>query len=158
MDRKLIEAFTVNILEIFDQMIGIKIEAEKEINEDSDSIVSYGVSSIVSYTGELKGRLLLDMEANLAISIAKCITGEEFSDEREDMVLASVSELNNIIAGSAITQLNNDLKLKLRLAPPVVFAGKGAVVSIPKINSISEMYISPYGKLKINIAFEGGLD
>ena len=73
------------------------------------------------------------------------------------MVMATVSEMNNIISGKAIAPLNNDLGIKLWMSPPYVFSGENPIICIPKLNSASLSYTTKYGKLKFNIAFEKGL-
>ena len=81
-----------------------------------------------------------------------------FTSVKDNLVLATISEMNNIISGDGLTILNNSYNLGLRLAPPIVFTGKGTVICIPKIHPNSIDFMSPkYGKLKLNIAFEGGI-
>jgi chemotaxis protein CheX len=156
MDTRLLTAFTENLTTTFMKMAEIQIMPVGEIYKENSDISSLGVTCIVSFAGKMKGRLLLDMESGLAIQIAKNIIGEDFDNPKDDMVLAAISEINNIISGGAITLINNVFLLSLRLSPPIVFAGKGVVISIPKINSMSNIYTTKYGNLKVNIAFEGG--
>lgn len=92
----------------------------------------------------------------MALAIAKSITGTDYDSVKEYLVLASIQELNNIIAGDGITKLNNQYTLGLRLAPPIVFTGKDTVISIPKIEPASIDCVTTYGKLKVNLAFEEG--
>ncbi|AVK48193.1 hypothetical protein AXY43_09215 [Clostridium sp. MF28] len=156
MNTSFIKAFTDNIGATFMQMADIKLIANGEAYKENSDITSFGITSIISFAGTCKGRLLLDMESSLALQITKNIIGEEFKNPRDDMVLASIGELNNIISGSAVTAINNTFKTSLRLSPPIVFIGKDVVISIPKIESISKTYITEYGEIKINIAVEGG--
>jgi chemotaxis protein CheX len=157
MDTRLYDPFENSVKDIFMQMAGIEISLQDGFYPEIDEITSYGVSSIISFVGKIKGRLLLDMEKSLALAIAKNITGTEYTSTNEYMVLASISELNNIISGDGITQLNNLYSLSLRLAPPIVFSGKDAVICIPKISSVSLNCMTPFGNLKVNAAFERSL-
>ncbi|MCX7841946.1 MAG: chemotaxis protein CheX [Clostridia bacterium] len=157
MQAQLYDPFKKSIAGVLRQMSGIELRTTEVFHPETEDIESYGVSSIISFSGKIKGRLLLDIEQSLALEIAKNIVGQEFSSEKEYMVLAAISELNNIVAGDAITALNNMHSLSLRLAPPVVFAGKGAAICIPKLNSYSMYCTSEYGKLRLNAAFERGL-
>lgn len=146
--------FLSSIKNIIYQMSNVSVSYDGEFYGENDDIVSYGVSSIISFSGLFIGRLLIDMEPGLALTIAQNINGNSFTSVKDDMVLATISELNNIIAGDGITQLNNSMNLKLRLAPPIVFAGNNPVICIPKISSQSINCTTQYGKIKFNIAFE----
>ena len=64
------------------------------------------------------------------------------------MVLSLVSEVNNIISGNAITGINNEFLMDLRLAPPVVFAGRDLVISIPRLRSFSSWGETEFGRIR----------
>ncbi|MCX7747657.1 MAG: chemotaxis protein CheX [Clostridia bacterium] len=157
MDSRLQQPFQGSVKQILSQMAGIDVQKNGEVFEECDDIVSYGISSIIAFAGKIKGRLLLDMDQNLALKIAQNITGDVYPSVKEQMVMAVISELNNIISGDAITVLNNQFSLSLRLAPPIVFTGKDIIICIPKISSTSVNYETEFGHLKVNIAFEGRL-
>lgn len=157
MDLQLYQPFMQSVQSILMEMANINMDFDGEYYAESDEITSYGVSSIISYSGKLKGRLLIDLEKTLALKIAENITGTTYTSTNEYMVLASISELNNIIAGDGITKLNNSFNYGLRLAPPIVFSGKETVICIPKISSVSVNCITPFGKMKVNAAFERSL-
>ena len=154
MGMQLSNPFMDSVRDILKQMANIDVTVTNIICSENDSIYSYGVSSIISCVGKIKGRLLLDMEQAVALAIAQNITGIYYTSVKEYMVLASISEVNNIIAGNAVTMINNMYSLGLRLAPPIVFAGKDSVICIPKISSSSLDCTTRYGKMKINVAFE----
>ena len=156
MTMLLSKPFVNSVVEMFSQMADIDVVIDGDIFSDTNEIVSYGVTSIITFVGTIKGRLLLDMEPSLAITFTQKITDDTYDSSRDPMVLAMISELNNVIAGDANTIINNEYKLGLRLAPPVVFVGKDTVITIPKLSSKSVNYTTAFGKLKVNIAFEGG--
>ena len=157
MSMQLSNPFIDSVKKILLEMAGIEVAVTGAIGSDNDAVASYGVTSMVSCAGKIKGRLMLDMEQSLAVAIAQNITGIYYTSAKEYMVLASVSEVNNIIAGDAITAINNRFGLGLRLAPPIVLSGKDVVVSIPRLSSSSLDCKTKYGKLKINVAFERSL-
>jgi chemotaxis protein CheX len=157
MDLNLYEPFMESIQSILMQMANVQLERDGEYISENDEIISYGVSSIIAYSGKLKGRLLLDLDKELALKIAENITGIKYASTHEYMVLASISELNNIVAGDGITKLNNRYSYGLRLAPPIVFTGKDTIICIPKISSVSLNCKTIFGKIKINAAFERSL-
>lgn len=157
MDLRLYAPFRDSIKNILKQMADIDVEFSGDFYQESNDIFSLGVSTIISFAGNIKGRLLLDFDEQLALTVAKNLNGQSFDSVREYLVLASISEVNNIVSGDGITALNNAYSLSLRLAPPIVFAGKGAAICIPKISSASIDCSTGYGKLKLNVAFERGL-
>ncbi len=141
---------------VLHDMAAVRIEPGGYFYPDHNDIMSYGVASIITFMGKIKGRLLIDMDPELALQIARNINDEQFDNTKEFMVLTTISEVNNVIAGKANTILNNNFSLGLRLAPPIVFTGKKPIVCIPKINSESIDCYSKHGRLRINVAFEGG--
>ncbi len=156
-NTELCTPFAESVKKIMAQMTCIDIILDGGFYKENDDIASNGVSSLITFSGAIKGRLLIDMEPSVAIAVAQNITGIAYATPKDNMVLASISELNNTIAGDGITELNNKYSLKLRLAPPIVFTGKDTVICIPKITSVSLNCGTEYGKFKFNIAFERSL-
>ncbi|MGE5404009.1 MAG: chemotaxis protein CheX [Candidatus Saccharibacteria bacterium] len=157
MDTTLVQPFVFSTPEMIYEMAGFKIVPEGGIYEEKDEIPSRGVASIINYVGKIKGRFLLDMDYTVALKLASQIMGQNYSNTRDPMVLAVISEINNTIAGDAITKLNRERGLSLRLTPPIVFTGEKISMTISKIPSVSLNYKSEFGQIKVNIAFERGL-
>lgn len=156
MDDKIYTLFCNSTKKIIKEMSGVEIRGMDSLNEEKSEINSLGISSIVTFAGGGKGRMLIDMEPSLAFFMANTILQEEYFDTKDSMLLSLVSEINNIISGDAITELNNNNNLDLRLAPPIVFSGQDVLVSIPKLLSKTSFGETDYGKIRINIAWEGG--
>lgn len=156
-NSQLTQPYLESAQNVLRDMAGIEIEPGGYFFPDRDDIISYGVTSIITFMGKIKGRLLIDMDPELAIQIAHNINDEDFTDAKDFSVLTTISEVNNVIAGKANTNLNNSFSLGLRLAPPIVFSGKKPIICIPKITSESLDCYTKHGRLRINIAFEGGV-
>lgn len=156
MDKRLTAPFFESVKNVLMELAEIEISPQGDIFEDKADIDSLGIASAVTFTGKLRGRLLIDMEPALAIELAKNALMEEFDTVRDRMVMAAVSESANMASGNAITILNNLGKLGLRLAPPIVFTGNKVIIAIPKIPSVSGFFTSGAHKLRINVAFERG--
>ncbi|NLD51011.1 MAG: chemotaxis protein CheX [Clostridiaceae bacterium] len=151
---QLVNIFINSVKETYLEMAGINIDIEKDFYTENEDLTSMGVTSIISFSGKINGRLLLDMEKNLAIETARNITGTVFETVNEGMVLESIQRINNTIAKEAIERLNNQYSLELSLASPVVFTGKEIVISVPKAEPLSADCSTLYGKMKVNISFE----
>lgn len=149
------ESFSTSIRETIQSMCGVEIIPEGNFQNESSEISILGVASMINFSGKRKGRVMLDMEDSLAIKLASSLIGEDYTTTRNTMVLAAVSEINNIFSGSAMTIINNQLGLSLWMAPPVVMTGKNVIVCIPKIDSMSLKFKTPHGILRINVAMEG---
>jgi len=156
MDINLYQIFGTSAKDIIKEMLGLDIRGMDTLEQEPGEISSMGVSSIITFAGTRKGRLLVDMEPSLALYVANTLLGEEYDDIKDRMVLSTVSEINNIVSGDAITKLNNKLSMGLRLAPPIVFTGQDVIISIPKITSLSSWGDTDHGKIRINVAWEGG--
>ncbi|MTV48893.1 chemotaxis protein CheX [Heliobacillus mobilis] len=152
MDMRMTVPFVEALQDIFKQMAMIEVQTDGDPFNDNEEVHSYGVSSIITFAGKIKGRFLIDLDTQVALQAAKNITGSSYDSPKEQMVLAVVSEMNNIISGNAITKLNNEYGLSLRLAPPIVFAGTDVVISIPKVASASVTCTTACGKLKASVA------
>ena len=156
MDDRLRKPFLESTKEMIYQMASVEIQEQGDFKDQIADINSYGVATLVTFVGKVKGRLLLDMEPTVASEIVKQVMGEELNDPRDGTYMGMVAELNNIVGGDAVTRLNNEMSLGLRLASPAVFTGKNVIISIPKIQSSTMECTTKMGKLRINVAFEGG--
>lgn len=155
MDNNYYQPFFKSSQDIIMQMTGIAVELKGSHDSAANEIASYGVASIVNFSGKMRGRFMIDLEPKLALKIAEGVLGEPYGDIKDRMVIAAISELNNIIAGDANTQLNNSYSLGLRLVPPVVYSGTNIVVVTPKLSSMTFLCTSEYGNLKLDIGFQG---
>lgn len=158
MDLKLVEPFVKSAQDVIKQMTDIDIEISGEPYNYEGDLNSYGVSSIINFSGKIKGRFVLDIDPVLAFKIAENLIGEYCDNAKDRMFLAAISEINNIIAGDANTSINNELLLSLRLAPPIVFSGNNVVISTIKMDSMVIDCKTSYGNMKLNVGFQGGVE
>lgn len=115
-----------------------------------------GVASVVGFTGQVKGRCILWAPASLALALTEWVTGEAPDTHTDEMVLFTMAELNNVLSGHAITNINNAHNLDLRLSPPSIFAGEGFSVTTPKLQAYSATAsLEGQEGLVLNIAAEG---
>lgn len=138
------------------QMASIEVRESDSFLEQKEDIASFGVSALINFAGAFKGRLLLDLEPSLAKKIVEQVMGETYDDMKDPTFIGMVGELSNIIGGDALTFLNNQQPLNLRLASPAVFIGSEMIISIPKIQSATIHCTSNHGNMRINVAFEKG--
>ena len=78
-----------------------------------------GVAALVLLSGDIEGRIILDMDADAASQVASdvsSIAGVPTEDSTRDVVC----ELTNMVIGNSVTQLNNR-GFKFRVHPPEIF-------------------------------------
>ncbi len=141
-------------IEVIQDMAEVSAKRSK-IDKKFGSVYSSGVSTVLGLNGKYKGRILLDTTVPTAIALAEKINGEEFK-EIDETVLYTIIELNNIISGKAITEINNANKeYEFRLTPPGVFWGEEIKVSSPGWQVFCVELATDVGSFNINLGFEG---
>jgi chemotaxis protein CheX len=117
------------------EMANIVVNKEEPLQEGINEMQLSGITSIVSFAGESSGRFVLDVEYKLACEIAGNLIGRNETGANPRLFMEIVSELNNTIAGNALSQINNQMKLGLRLEPPVVISGLSTTLWLQGIES-----------------------
>lgn len=111
-----------------------------------------GVVIIVGLAGQVSGRVILDMDTETALKIASAMN-EEKLEEFDELVSATLTELGNMITGSAITKLH-DLGFQFDLTPPALFFGKNIQIMESKMEALIVPLELPQGELNINVAIK----
>ena len=109
-----------------------------------------GVAAIIGLTGDVEGRVLLDMDLSTAIAIASTMNSEELK-ELDDLGKATIAELANMISGQAVTKLH-ELGFNFDLSPPALITGENMVVTDNGVEALIVPLRLPEGKLEINVA------
>lgn len=155
-NQKLFTPFASSIQNTINGMSDIKFSPVSDFYSIQGDLLSLGAVVAVGFSGKMKGRLIIDFENTTAIKLAGKISGEEFTNIKDSMVIATLSEIGNVAAGDAVTAINNRFFYSLRVVPPVVFVGEDMVVGLHNMESYTMDFDSEYGKLRINVAFERG--
>ena len=85
---------------------------------EEDGYHRKGVAAVVTFKGQIEGRIVLDMDPQAAAKVASCLAGTEV-DAAEPIVSEAVCELANMVIGNAVTQLN-DRGFQFKVFPPSV--------------------------------------
>src|SRR5438445_9117850 len=83
-----------------------------------------GIAALVWLTGDIEGRIILDLDPETAVRVASRMAGGELP-ESDELVQETVFELANQVTGNAITSLN-DQGFHFRVHPPVLHTTDGA--------------------------------
>ena len=109
-----------------------------------------GVAAIVGLAGDVEGRVLFDMNADTALSIAGKMNGEELA-EFDDLAKATITELANMITAQAVTKLH-ELGFTFDLTPPAIFTGDNMEVTDAGVEALIVPIELNQGKIEINVA------
>ena len=109
-----------------------------------------GVAAIIGLTGDVEGRVLLDMSLETAHLIASAMNNEELA-EFDELAKATIAELANMITGQAVTKLH-DIGFNFDLSPPSLITGENMVVTDSGVEALIVPLQLPQGKLEINVA------
>ncbi len=115
-------------------------------------ISTRGCSSLIGVTGDVDGRVVLDMEREVAIVLASAMAQETYT-QFDTNVSSAINELTNMLCGHAITNLNNSGK-KLDISAPTLIIGKDVVLYDSMIvgEAILITLETTYGIIYVNIA------
>lgn len=116
---------------------------------------SEGLAIVIGITGQIQGRVILDMSRKTAQMLAERVCGGQ--DVREVDMLHSVSEFANIIAGHGVSRVNNIFQsFDLRLTPPSILFGDTLNIMNPQLHSFIVTAETAIGRIALSVGFVGG--
>jgi chemotaxis protein CheX len=149
MNMELIQPF-INSL---DAVISETMHCSARVTDVSMEVGSYqrnGVAALVFLSGDIEGRIILDMDADAASQAASDLS-EIAGDATEETAREIVCELTNMVIGNSVTQLN-DRGFKFKVHPPQLFlidvGPQGTLTS----ETVVLRFQLPKGAVYLNIA------
>ncbi len=107
-------------VEILTEVTGAPVE-RGEMSLHRSSTASKDIVTIVGMTGEVEGRIVLEMDKDTAVALAGVMNEERFT-ELTPLALDTLMELTNVLVAKAVSTLN-DQGFAFRLTPPLIFTG-----------------------------------
>jgi chemotaxis protein CheX len=89
-----------------------------DLSMEEDGYRRKGAAAVVSFKGQIEGRIILDMDPAAAAYVAGLLGGADV-DPVEPIVSEAVCELANMVIGNAVTQLN-DRGFEFKVLPPSI--------------------------------------
>lgn len=80
-----------------------------------------GIAAVIGMTGDVEGRVILDMGGDTALSMAGIMNQESFT-ELNGLAMDTLMELANMVVARGVSALN-DKGFAFRLTPPLIFTG-----------------------------------
>jgi chemotaxis protein CheX len=112
-----------------------------------------GVAVVIGVVGNIKGRIVFDMNEETALKIAGKLNGEEFKSFN-DMARSTIGEIANMITGRSVTKLEKE-RLAFNFTPPTIITGEN--LNIYEYSDMEALIIpidTGIGIVEINIAFK----
>lgn len=109
-----------------------------------------GLAAVVTFKGQIEGRIVLDMEPEAALHVAQCLAGEEVKPG-EPLVREAVCELANMVIGNAVTQLN-DRGFEFKVEPPSVLSEEQCEKAGRDSEATILRFETPSGHVHLNIS------
>src|ERR1700745_3108799 len=109
-----------------------------------------GMAAMVWLTGDIEGRIIIDLDPETAVRVASKMAGAELP-ESDSLVRETACELANQIIGNAITALN-DQGFHFRVHPPVMHTSEEGIKGTEDTEALVMCFETPIGSVFMNIA------
>ena len=109
-----------------------------------------GIAALIWVTGDIEGRIILDLDPQTAVRVASKFAGTELP-ETDELVRETVFELANQVIGNAVTVLN-DQGFHFRVHPPVLHTSEHGPKSSEDTEALVICFETPSGNVFLNIA------
>ncbi len=111
-----------------------------------------GLTARVAITGEIEGRVIVDVEPETALRVAKQMAGAELT-AGDDLVRETVCELANLVIGNAVTTLN-DRGFQFKVHPPEFDSSPEGLKGSEDTEAIVLRFETDAGQVNVNIAMQ----
>jgi chemotaxis protein CheX len=109
-----------------------------------------GVAALILVTGDIEGRIVIDLDPETALRVASRFAGTELP-ESDELVRETVCELANQVIGNAVTSLN-DQGFHFRVHPPALHTSEHCPKSTEDTEALVICFETPIGNVFLNIA------
>src|SRR5947199_9539572 len=117
---------------------------------EEDAYRRKGVAGMIALTGDIEGRIILDLEPQTAVKVASHYAGTDLP-ESDELVKETIFELANQVVGNAISALN-DQGFHFRVHPPVLLTSEEGDKSSEDVEALLMCFETSLGNVFMNIA------
>jgi chemotaxis protein CheX len=149
MKMELIQPFINSLDAVIAETMGCSPEIA-DVSMEEGNYQRTGVAALVGITGEIEGRVILDMDTAAAYQAAAELTGGA-NERTEEAARETVCELTNMVIGNAVTELNN-IGFKFRVHPPEICEWNSGLLGSRDTEAVVLRFVTPKGALYLNIA------
>lgn len=137
-------------VKVFQQELNVKL-SRTDLSKKASAAPSHPISIIIGVTGLVRGQVVYSMDGNFAFEVAKSMLPGKLPAEIKKLVNSAVSEIANMVTGSASIELAGENNT-IYITPPAVFSGANLEVDFLSIPTVSLGFLSQIGALEINVA------
>ena len=109
-----------------------------------------GIAAHIAFTGDIEGRIVLDLAPSTAAYLASSLSGTEIA-AGDDMAKEAVLELANLVIGNAVTTLNNQ-GFNFKVLPPEVYLSTQGLPASADTEALLMSFETCAGAVFMNIA------
>lgn len=150
-----INPFVGASIDILEEVLASKVDRGNIFLRPSNE-ASMGYAVLIGMTGQVTGRILLEMTEETAVKISNVMLGESY-ETMVEMAQSAISEIGNMIAGRAITKLHN-LGFVFEITPPTLVKGDHMEISTPSLEAVIVPLETPHGRVEVNVALKEDAD
>ena len=121
MKMDLIQPFIGSLDAVLAELTGTPVSIA-DVTMEEEGYRRKGLAALVVFEGQIEGRVVLDVDSNVAAKVASTMVGEG-GDVAGEIVPEAVCELANMVIGNAVTQLN-DQGSQFKVLPPSILSGE----------------------------------
>jgi chemotaxis protein CheX len=109
-----------------------------------------GVAGLIALTGEIEGRVILDLDPQTAVRVASHYAGAELP-ESDSLIKETIFELANQVVGNAISALN-DQGFRFRVHPPLLLTSDEGDKGSEDVEALMICFETAMGDVFMNVA------
>src|SRR5277367_38026 len=117
---------------------------------EEDAYRRKGVAGMIALTGDIEGRIVLDMEPATAVKLASHYAGAELP-ESDTLIKETIFELANQVVGNAISALN-DQGFHFRVHPPHLLTAEQGDKTSEDTEALMICFETSFGNVFMNVA------
>jgi CheY-specific phosphatase CheX len=121
-----------------------------DLSMDENIYRRKGVAALIAIKGDIEGRVILDLEPQVAMSVAGHLAGSPLP-ESEQVVRETVCELANMVIGNSVTLLN-DQGFRFKVFPPEIHMNEDGLAGSVDTEAMVLCIETPCGQIYLNIA------
>ena len=139
-----------SVIKALTELSGGKVE-RGYVKLQHRSSASKEVATIIGMTGDVDGRIIIEMNNDTALALAGIMNQATFT-ELDQLALDTLMELANIVVARAVSTLN-DHGFAFRLTPPMIFTGSNLdFFSSLNLETLVVPLEANAGQLNLNVA------
>jgi chemotaxis protein CheX len=109
-----------------------------------------GVAGMVALTGDIEGRIILDLEPQTAVRVASHYAGADLP-ESDGLIKETIFELANQVVGNAVCALN-DQGFHFRVHPPLLLTAENGDKTSEDVEALMICFETSLGNVFMNVA------